>query len=66
MFSPTAVNISSLTLSAADAFHDFMELTAFLAYSADGGHILIFWSSPLTGIPARLFGASFLRMVSDS
>ena len=54
------------TLSSADAFHDFMEFTAFLNSSADGGSILISWSSSLTGMSARLFGASFLRMVSDS
>ena len=64
IISPPAFNISALTLSAPGAFLDFMELTAFLTSTADGGSIMISRSSSLTGISARLFGASLLRMVS--
>ena len=64
MISSPAINVSFLTLSAPGAFPDFMELTAFLTSSADGGFILISRFSSLTRISARLFGASLLRMVS--
>ena len=49
---PPAFNISALTQSAPGAFPDFMVLIAFLTSSADGGSVLTFRSSLLSGISA--------------
>ena len=64
MASYPALNISALTPSVPGAFPDFMELTAFVTSSVDGGSLLFARSSPLTGMSARLLGTSLLRMVS--